>query len=284
MPRPTIEPITAETLPEFARFLAQYMPGRRSAQEWETGLRPPWTQGNANFGYLLRDKGEMVGAIGAFYGERRIRGQSERFCNITSWCVLDAYRQQSVRLVMSLLGQGGMHFTNFSPTKVVGATLKFLKFQELDDRVAVILNLPWPHTGSTRVIAEAAAIEANLEGEMLRAYRDHARLPWLEHVLVGKPGSWCHVIYKRRVFKGLPAAQILHVSDQAILARCFRRLLSHCLWRSMVSTHVEMRLVSDAIPHPFAVRSGFNPKLFLSSGLTASDINYLYSETLALDL
>lgn len=284
MARPTIEPITAEALPDFARFLEKHMPAPRSAQDWESGLRAPWASAVGNFGYVLRDDGLIVGGIGAYYGDRIVRGQPVRTCNITSWCVLDAYRQQSMRLGMALVGQGGMSFTNFSPTKVVGATLKFLKFKELDDRTAVMPNLPWPGLSGGRVVVDPAQIEASLEGEALRAYRDHVSLPWLRHVLVGRPGQWCHVIYKRRSFKGLPSAHILHVGDRAVLATHFRRLLAHLLMCGIASTHVELRLVGGSVPAPFKIRSGFTPKLFLSTELAEPDIDYLYSETLALDL
>src|SRR5687768_11679904 len=122
------------------------MPVRRSVQEWQRSLRAPWSGAadHGNFGYLLRDEGQVVGGIGAFYGDRVIRGRRHRTCNITSWCVLDSHRQQSTRLAMALLGQSGLHFTNFSPTTVVAGTLKFLKFKELDGRRAVVFNLPWP--------------------------------------------------------------------------------------------------------------------------------------------
>jgi hypothetical protein len=69
-----------------------------------------------------------------------------------------------------------------------------------------------------------------------------------------------------------------------LLEKVFRRVTNHFLCRGMVTTHVELRLLAGAVPRPFAIRSGFNPKLYLSSDLTERDINYLYSETLALDL
>jgi hypothetical protein len=286
MARPTLEPISVQTLPEFACFLEAHMPVRRDAQDWQRCLQPPWSHADSgeNFGYLLRDQGRVVGGIGAYYGERRIRGSTERFCNITSWCVLDAYRQQSVRLAMALLGQTGLHFTNFSPTTIVASTLKFLKFKELDGRTAVVLNLPWPGPLAARVISSRHQIEDKLEGEARRNYRDHADLPWLRHLLVGSGSRWCHVIYKRRLFKGLPAAHLLHVENSNVLQSNFRCLANHLLRLGMVTTHVELRLLAARPPWPFAIRTGFNPKLYRSAELTEADINYLYSETLALDL
>src|SRR5690606_13971319 len=146
------------------------------------------------------------------YAERRIRGQVEKVCNITSWCVLDQYRQQSMRLALAVLNQKGYHFTEFSPTKVVAGTLQFFKFGPLDERQLVVVNTPWPGLAPVRMLHDSVRIEAELQGEALSIYRDHARYPWLRHLLVGRGGRWCHVIYKRRVFKRLPAAAVLYMS------------------------------------------------------------------------
>lgn len=283
MPRPIIEPVTDITLPEFARFLHANLRGDRSSEEWVNALRNQWMADRPNYGFVVRDAGQIVGGIGAYYALRIVRAQPEKFCNITSWCVLDAFRQQSMRLAMALISQPGYHFTDFSPTKVVGATLKFLKFKELDERVAVILNLPGFSARDVQVLHRPEEIQSALGDDALKVYRDHAVYPWLQHALVGKPGSWCHVIYKRRIFKGLPAANVLYLSDGNLFYRNFGRFANHLLLRGLVSTHVECRFLRN-VPKPFKIRTGFNPKLYLSSTLADTDIDYLYSETMALDL
>ena len=140
MARPTIEPITAATLPEFAAFLHQHLGFERSPQAWVDGFTNDWMIDAPNHGFVLRVDAEIVGGIGAIYASRQIDGATLRFCNITSWCVLDQYRRQSMRLAMALIEQEGYHFTDFSPTRVVGETLKFLKFRTLDERQVVGLE------------------------------------------------------------------------------------------------------------------------------------------------
>lgn len=282
MARPDIEPITDATLPEFAAFLEAHMGVPRSAADWEAGLRVDWGFPRPNFGFLVRDGGKVVGGIGAYYAERTIRGNLERFCNITSWCVLDSHRQQSMRLAMAVIGQPGYTFTDFSPTEVVGKSLRFLKFKPLDERQAVILNLPCL-LPIGRLRSRPEEIEALLEGEALKIYRDHAGFPWLRHVLLGDGARWCHVIYKRTSFKGLPAANILYISDGEVFSRRFRRLSSHFMTKGMASTLVECRFLGR-LPWPHAIRAGFNAKVFFSPSLGDADIDYLYSESMALDL
>lgn len=282
MSRPTIEPVTDATLHEFSTFLHRHLSPDVSPNQWAERLQTPWANEHPNYGFVLRDQGAIVGGIGAIYAERNIRGRQEKFCNITSWCVLDAYRQQSMRLAMTVIGQTGYHFTDFSPTKVVGGTLQFFKFRPLDERQAVLLNLPWLSRG-TKLLHRSTDIDTALDGEQRQIYRDHAVFPWLCHVLVGCPGDWCHVIYKPRKLKGLPAAGVVYMSNGKSFVRHFRRLGAHLLARGYLTTLVECRSL-PAIPKPSTIRSGFNPKLFLSASLQHADIDYLYSESVALDL
>lgn len=282
MAQPTIEPVTTETLAEFAAFLHTNLTATRATQAWVAGLSKSWGMTPPNHGFVLREAGKIVGGIGAYYAERTIKGQSERLCNITSWCVLDAYRKQSMRLAMTLVGQKGYHFTDFSPTKVVGGVLQFLKFRPLDERQAVIINLPWPAIRSA-LICTPGEIENALQGEALRVYRDHAVFPWLRHVLIGTPNHWCHVIYKLGRFKGLSSAHVYYLSDATVFEQHYRRLARHFIFRAIASTHVECRFLARN-PWPSKIRSGFTAKVYLSPTLSDNDIDYLYSETMALDL
>lgn len=281
MAKPIIEPITDASLTEFAAFLEANMPVKRTAQEWIAGLSSNWSVGRPNYGFLMRDEGQVVGGIGAFYADRTIRGKSERFCNITSWCVLDSHRKFSMQLAMHVVGQAGYHFTDFSPTKVVAGALQFLKFKALDEGVAVIFNLPFPAHG--RVITDPAEIEKALSGTMLQVWRDHSSFSWLKHLIVGGPEGWCHVIFKPGQFKGMACANVIYVSDGRLFNQYLNRLCWYFFWQGMTTTHVERRML-ERLPKLARVRTGFNPKQFLSQTLEPSDIDYLYSETVALDL
>lgn len=282
MAKPSIEAITDETLPEFAAFLETNMPAKRSAKDWIAGLQTSWSGHRPNYGFLMRDQGVVVGGIGAYYADRIIRDRKESFCNITSWCVLDSHRKHSMQLAMSVVGQTGYHFTDFSPTKVVAGALQFLKFKSLDEGVAVIPNLPaLPFPG--RVLTDPASIGKALSGTTAGIWRDHSSFPWLKHLIVGEPGNWCHVIYKQGRFKGMACANIIYVSDGNVFSQYLNRLAWHFFWQGMMTTHIERRMLGR-LPRLARVRTGFNAKQFLSQTLEASDIDYLYSETVALDL
>lgn len=278
---PVIEPITKDNLPGFAAFLHENLNPAFRADQWEAFFRGQWTPEPPNYGFLLRDGDRIVGGIGALYADRVIRGRPERFCNITSWCVLDAHRKQSMKLAMAVVAQPGFHFTDFSPTQVVAGTLRFLKFKPLDDRQAVVFNVPGFSGG--KVLDREDELKAKLGPEDGAAYRDHAGFPWLKHLALGDADAWCHVVYKRTRFKGLPAAKIIHLSDPGVFERNLGKLRSYFLRHGLATTHVECRHLSGR-PWPGKLRSGFIPKLYLSSTLADTDIDYLYSESVALDL
>ena len=52
----------------------------------------------------------------------------------------------------------------------------------------------------------------------------------------------------------------------------------------MVTTLIEMPAAAPRVPGPPGCDRGFNAKLFLSPTLSANEIDYLYSEAMALDL
>lgn len=284
MPTATPEPIRDDDLPDFCAFLNTHLNPAIPAHEWANGFMQDWGGDKPNNGFLIREGGHIVGGIGAIYSSQIIRGKAEHFCNISSWCVLESHRSQSMRLALALTGQHGFHFTNLTPTSVVAGSLRFLKFKPLDDRRTVWPNLPHPLRGGVRVIDEHEAIAAVLEGEAARTFAAHRHLGWLSHVAVGIDGAFCHVVYKRGVLRGLPCAEVLHISDaRRFLA--WRRQLGHfwLLRNGLLSTRIESRFL-PARPALSREIGGYIPKMYRSETLGDADIINLYSELAALDL
>jgi len=286
MSLPTVDSIQDEDLPDFCRFLAENLSRDRNASSWAAPFRQDWCTGKPNNGFMIRHEGRIVGGIGAIYAERPVRGRTERFCNITSWCVQDRFRAQSMRLAVALTGQSGFHFTDLTPTAVVSKTLQFLNFEPMDERHAVRPNVPWPFAGWTmpRVLTDPERIERALAPEDAKAYRDHRHLPWLRHAAVGRPGAWCYVVWKPTRLKGIRGAFVLALSDPELFLRCRWALGAYLLLRhGLPYTRVECRLLPQ-LPKPRIEISGYRNKVFKSDTLKAEDMSNLYSELAALDL
>jgi hypothetical protein len=214
-----------------------------------------------------------------------IRGRPERFCNITSWCVLEEYRAQSMRLAMAVVSQPGFHFTDLTPTEVVSKTLQFLKFKPMNERQAVWPNFPWPFSRfhGVRVVTCHDAIEAVLAVEDAKVFRDHRSLPWLRHAAVGRPGAYCHVVWKPNRLKGVPGAMVLAFSDAELFLRYRLPIGGHLLRQACFYTRVESRLL-PRLPALSLELAGFRNKVFRSDTLAEADISNLYTEIVGLDL
>ena len=285
MALPTLEPIRDDDLPAFCLFLTEHLSSQRTPEQWALAFCQNWGVAKRNNGFLIRDQGRIVGGIGAIYAERLIRGRPERFCNITSWCVLEAYRAQSMRLAMAVVAQPGFHFTDLTPTEVVSKTLQFLKFKPMNERHVVWPNVPWPFArlGGTRVVADPDRIEEFLAAADAKVFRDHRHLPWLRHAAVGRPGAFCHVIWKPNRLKGVAGAMVLAFSDAGLFLRYRRALGAHLLRHGCLYTRVESRLL-PRLPLLSRELAGFRGKVFRSDTLTEADISNLYSEIVGLDL
>ena len=283
---PSVVPIDEARLPQFCRFLHAHLNAAFAPEVWLAAFTQPWQTAPPNHGFaLLSGDDEIVGGIGAIYSTQRCGDEDVRFCNITSWCVLEPFRSQSMRLALSLIQQDGYTITDFSPTKVVSETLKFLKFRPIDQRVLLFANFPALPSREFRVVDRAERFAEILEEQDLRAYRDHAVYPWLRHVtLCGPDSEYCYIIYKAVHRKGLPTANIIHVGRPSLLAAGYRALSSYLLLRQrLLLTSVESRWFS-AVPLLSREFDDAVPKNFLSDRIAEADINYLYSETMCLDL
>lgn len=286
MSLPAVEPIRDADLLPFCVFLTENLDHERSAETWAKAFTQDWYPSKPNYGFLIRHEGRIVGGIGAIYAQRQVRGRTERFCNITSWCVQDAFRAQSMRLALALTGQPGFHFTDLTPTEVVSKTLQFLKFKPMNERHAIWPHLPWPFArlAGIRVVTDAEQIERLLNPDDAKAYRDHRHLPWLKHAAVGRPEAWCYVVWKHTRLHGITGAMVIALSDSELFLDYRRALGSHLLVHHGLSyTRVESRLL-PRLPALRIELSGYRNKVFRSDTLTAEDMSNLYSELVALDL
>lgn len=284
---PPIEPLTEESLPDFCSFLHANLSADKTPQQWLAGFHVPWECRRPNYGFVIRDpNGAIVGGLGAIYSRQTIAGKPYDFCNLTSWCVTEPYRSQSMRLAMALTSQPDFEITNFSPTKVVASVLRFLNFQELDERVTFFPNLPagpgW--LSGAKIVSNRELLPSRLRGELAKVYSHHAGYPWLRFLLLEAGGRQCLVVFKAVNVKSVRGAKILYASDRSLYREHLRAVSSALLLRfGLLFTQIESRFLARKVGFAKEV-GGFNRKLFLSKTLTANDIDYIYSESTCFDL
>ena len=273
-------PITRADIERVATFLHAHLNSRISAAAWAAAMKPPWSDGWPNHGFLLQQDGQMVGAYLAFYSERRINGVLERFCNLGAWCVLEEHRAHGVRLVRGLLRQRGYHFTDLSPSGNVVAINKRLRFVSLDTSTAAVLNLPWPALAhGIRVSSAPHEVAGTLTGHDGAIYRDHADTAAARHVVIRRGHDHCYVIWRRDRRKRLPIfGSVLYVSDPKLFGEAALLFSRHLLLRhGVLVTLAERRVVGSRPPRSIMLPRA-RPKMFRSDRLKPDQIDYLYSE------
>ena len=155
-----------------------------------------------------------------------------------------------------------------------------LGFEALDTTTALVPNLPIPGGArGTRLLARPAELEEALDESSLVVYRDHRHPGGVIHLALQTSEGTCYVIARKERRKGLPLfASIVHVSDRRIF-RCggravYRHLLLH---HGALMTLAELRVVGDR-PALSVLQRAPRPRMFRSRDLSASAIDYLYSE------
>jgi hypothetical protein len=275
-----LSPIMDPDIAGVADFLHANLNGRVPASAWLRAMSVPWKVDAPNHGFMLRDGDRVVGAYLAFYSERVVAGQLERFCNLGAWCVMPEFRFHSMRLLKALLAQDGYHFTDLSPSGTVVPLNTRLKFRPLDTSTALIPNLPWlTLIRRTRISADPKVIEGALAGAELELYRDHARTAAAHHLVLISGSDSCYVMFRKVTRKDLPVfAAILHVGNPELFRRAVRPLARHLLINyRLVATLAELRIVMHR-PRPSVMLRSPRPKMYRSTTLEPTQIDDLYSE------
>jgi hypothetical protein len=275
-----LTPITDADVATVADFLHANLNARVPGSAWTRAMSVPWKVQAPDHGFMLRDGQRVVGAYLAFYSERAVAGQVERFCNLGAWCVLPEFRFHSVRLLKALLAQDGYHFTDLSPSGSVLPLNARLKFRPLDTSTALVPNLPWPTLPlRTRISADPDVIQSTLAGAELELYHDHAQAAAVRHLVLIRGRDSCYVMFRKVRRKNLPVfAAILHVGNPELFRRAIGPLTRHLLIRHrLLATLAELRIVGHR-PRLSLMLSSPRPKMYRSASLEPAQIDDLYSE------
>lgn len=278
-----IEPTTDDDLEGACAFLHANLDDSLSMAAWRQVFATSWTDHKPNNGFMLRAGGAIVGTIGAIYSDQIVRGQTERFCNVTSWCVQPEHRGHSIRLLRQLIDQPGYHYTAFTPSPHAANLFRAMKFRPIDNKLVAVPNLLLPGRAcGLEITADSEQIAHRLDADAAKCWRDHIDFPVLQHLALGRDGAYCHVVYTERHKYGLRYSRVLYVSDRALFARCLDGLRGYLFWRGgSLATAMPWRWLAA---RPVLGRTADSPRiwLFRSPTLDQDDICALYSELLPL--
>jgi hypothetical protein len=258
-------------------FLGEHMHRGMTDDEYRPLFSYPWMADKPGMGYLLEERGQLVGFLGAIYSCRSIRGRVERFCNLTNWCVLPEFRNESLKLLFAVLGQRGQVIVNLSPSDEVQKMLTAMRYRLLDTFKLFSFPLShfWTITGRGRMLWEGAQMQVILDEHQQEIVRHHAGTG-CRFLVITEGRSNCFVVSKRRKKQRVPFTEILHVSDPDLLRRNFERVkLSLLLRDRTVALAIDERLLRNRLPLMLPYR---RVSYFQSTSVNAADIDNLYSE------
>ncbi|GHH72577.1 hypothetical protein [Promicromonospora soli] len=274
-----LTPITTGDLSRVGVFLSTHLDNTLTPGQWARSLRPTWTTNHSDHGFLLESDGLVVGVYAALYSETGGTDRRRAVCNLAAWCVLDEFRQHSLRLVRAMVAQRDRELTDLSPSGTVVPLDERLGFRHLDTSGALVVNLPLPARG-VRLVTGRAAIEATLTGADLAAYRDHADSAAARHVVAMVDGRPCWVVFRAVRRKRLRLfASVIHVSDRDLFGTVAPAVYRHILLAHGLPFTLVQNRVSGPRPWHSVPLSAQRPAMYLSrSGEPPESVTYLYSE------
>ena len=91
-------------------------------------------------GYMMLNRNNtVVGFVGTWFSERKIKDYASVFCNIHSWIVQQEYRLYSFYLI-SLLNKKNINLTAFTPVESLKGLLLKFGFEKKEISYKIILN------------------------------------------------------------------------------------------------------------------------------------------------
>jgi hypothetical protein len=281
-----VTPISDEDLDAVCAFWQMKFQSRCSIETWKRAFRQNWAAEKPNNGFMLRRGSEIVGALGAIYSDQTIGGKKQKFCNMTSWYVVDEHRGRGLALLLRVIEQEGFTFTNLSSSSPVEKLLLHAGFTALPRDIYSVPNLavPFWQSSQVRVINEPSAICQVLAPERRQICRDHAECLRGSQLAIGSErDGYCHVMFSRGRCRYVPCIIVLDIDAPHLLRKFWTHFAFYVLSRTgAIITRIEARLLKGArLPCAMALKSR-SGAFFLSRTLGPDAISRRYSEAMVL--
>jgi hypothetical protein len=278
-----------EAFEEIYPLLARLPNRAMSKADWRWLLFDyPWAAGPPR-GWALYADGRAVGFIGALFSARPLLGRIEKFCNPSSWIVLEEYRYASALLLRPLLALKDHTITSLWLSPAAYKVFSRLGLRPLESQQLVLPAIPRPAEavralrGSFTLNPEE--IRAELTGIERTIHQDMSSSPVARHVLLRRGSRQCYLVATPSRKWGVPYADVQYLGDREFFWE-HRILAQAALVRSLgiagLTVAVDRRF-QVGHPTPFAQRMNML-RLYRPTrdDITPPMIDGLYSEHMGL--
>jgi GNAT superfamily N-acetyltransferase len=277
-----VRPAGEADIEPVARLLHERMNARIPAERWHRLLDYPWRPAGVERGWLVEDRGRIVGFMGTIYSDRPVGGRLQRFCDLSSWYLLAEYRGDGTgdALLQAGMAQPGVTYATMTARRATGRKIRALGFAVLDATRSLFRPRSGPQRMVLSCLRDPAAIRDRLTASQQLVLDAHEGFD-IHHALVGDPGLW--LVYQRKL-KGDAVAyhEILHASDPARLSAEAQAIADTLVAGENGVLAVDSRWMApqddQGTVEPIAL-----PRWYRSPDLVPAAVDHLFSEVILLD-
>jgi hypothetical protein len=258
-------------------------------EHWRRLFHYTWEPPGKTRGFLLRDKGKVVGFEAFINHQRTIGGKEAWIANGSSWVVLPEFRRFAILLKEPWMRLHRKHpelsTTGFSAKRGLDLSAATRGASMLDSHYYLLYPTPEGSGLLWQASNDPEVLWNRLGDEERRLYLDHRNLP-CDHTVVWRGEEVCYVVSVRRPGpKGFSAANIMYVSSADLFRRAIDRIKMALFQRTgAVWIMADERFLGSWRPR-FGRRMPFTvPKTLASSTLAPDQIDNLYSEQILLEI
>lgn len=281
-----IRPAQASEREEVARFLHHSFKAKIPLERWRSLIEGRWSRPGDGYGVSLLDGTDLVGFLGMVHAERPVGGGLARTGNMTSWYLQKPYRGRGLALEMLQLATAdpSVTVTNFSSVPHAVRLLERAGLSPLDDRRLIWRSGLAFDGPAARLIPEPQAVPGLLNDEDATILRDHRGLN-LKTIAVETPGSGLCllVLTVKQKHDDYVTHELLHLGNPAAFARHARAVAHAVLPPSGAVLSVDWRFLGVEAGAD-AVEQISVPRFFKPGRMAPRAVDFLYSETVLLDL
>jgi len=283
-----VRPAGAEDIDPVAGLLHEWMDARIPVEQWRLLLDYPWRPADVERGWLVEDRGRIVGFMGTIYSDRQTSRGVRRFCDLSSWYLLADYRGDGTgdRLLRSGMDKPDVTYQTMTARRATGRKIRALGFSILD-ATRSLFRPAQTGSGLSRIYDPAEISERLTEEERvtLDLHRDFD----IHHAIVGTDpldrggGNAVWLVWQRKLKgEGVAYHEILHASNYDFLSVHAAAIAETICVGEKAVLAVDSRWMNPA-DDSGEVETIPLPRWYRSPDLGPREVGHLYSEVLLLD-